>query len=40
MEAAEYTATPDVDVDVDTDTAEDTTNPAQTAHPRKVYAQT
>ena len=38
MEAAEYTATPDVDTDADA--TEDTTTLAQTAHPKKVYAQT
>ena len=44
MEAAEDAATPDMEVDVelDVDTFADkeTTNPAQTAHPRKVSTQT
>ena len=38
MESAEEVATPDVDTDLDT--AENTTTTDQTAHPRKVYAQT
>ena len=38
MEAAEDGAT--LDVDADADAAEDTNNPVQTAHPRKVSTHT
>ena len=40
MEAAEDGATLDVDADADAEAAEDTNNPVQTAHPRKVSTHT